>query len=95
MPTHRESKPSAPPNIQDVVVMRVLVRHGFSRDMADLLLKDVRRSIEHLHKHPVGVAQSPAEGTTFTHHGVARVVKAPPRRPSRAAPPKAELVPAE
>ena len=32
-----------PPNIQDVVVMRVLVRHGFSRDMADMLLEDVKR----------------------------------------------------
>ena len=59
-----------PPNITDVVVMRVLIRHGFSRDMADLLLEDVRRSIEHLQKHPVGHPQGPAEATTFTHHAL-------------------------
>ena len=28
------------PNIQDMAVMRILVRHGFSRDMAELLLDD-------------------------------------------------------
>jgi len=59
-----------PPDITDVVVMRVLIRHGFSRDMADLLLEDVRRSIEHLQKHPVGHPQGPAEATTFTHHAL-------------------------
>ena len=40
------------PNITDVVVMRVLIRHGFSRDMADMLLDDLRRSIDYLQKHP-------------------------------------------
>ena len=40
------------PNIVDLVVMRVLIRHGFSRDMADMLLEDIRRSIAHLQKHP-------------------------------------------
>ncbi len=61
---------SMPANITDVVVMRVLVRHGFSRDMADQFLKDVRRSIEHLHQHPPGVPQGASGGTTFTHHAV-------------------------
>jgi len=59
-----------PPNIADVVVMRVLVRHGFSRDMAEMLLEDVRRSIDHLRKHPPGTPQVAAEGTTFTHSAV-------------------------
>ena len=41
------------PNITDLVVMRLIIRNGFSRDMADMLLDDMRRSIDHLHKHPV------------------------------------------
>ena len=58
------------PNIADVVVMRLLIRHGFSRDMADLLLEDVRRSIAYLQKHPPARPLTAAEGTTFTHHAV-------------------------
>jgi glutamate decarboxylase len=59
-----------PPNIADVVVMRVLVRHGFSRDMADMLLEDTRRAIEYLRKHPPSTPQDAAEGTTFSHHAL-------------------------
>ncbi len=60
-----------PPNIQDVVVMRVLVRHGFSRDMGDMLITDMKRGIDYLVAHKPSVPQSPAEGTTFTHDGAA------------------------
>ena len=56
------------PNITDLVVMRLIIRNGFSRDMADMLLADMRRSIDHLHKHPVTKPITAAEGTTFTHH---------------------------
>ena len=56
------------PNITDLVVMRLLIRNGFSRDMADMLLEDIRRSIDHLRKHPVTKPLTVAEGTTFTHH---------------------------
>ena len=56
------------PNITDLVVMRLIIRNGFSRDMADMLLEDMRRSIAHLQKHPLTKPQSAAEGTTFTHH---------------------------
>jgi len=59
-----------PANIADVVVMRALVRHGFSRDMADKLLDDIRRSIDHLQKHPPGTPMGADEGTTFTHHAL-------------------------
>ena len=61
-----------PPNLTDLVVMRVLIRHGFSRDMGDLLLEDTKRSIEHLHKHPVGTPITAAEGTSFSHHALPR-----------------------
>lgn len=62
-----------PPNIQDTVVMRVLVRHGFSRDMADMLLEDTKRGIDHLLKHPPAAPQTATEATTFTHSAVAAI----------------------
>ena len=58
------------PNITELVVMRLLIRNGFSRDMADMLLEDVRHAIAHLQKHPSTTPQTPAEGTTFTHHAL-------------------------
>ena len=58
------------PNITDLVVMRLIIRNGFSRDMADMLMEDMRRSIDHLHKHPVTKPLTAAEGTTFTHHAL-------------------------
>lgn len=59
-----------PPNLTNVVVMRLLIRHGFSRDMADMLLEDTKRSIEHLRKHPLAISQDASEATTFTHHAL-------------------------
>lgn len=59
------------PNITDVVVMRVLVRHGFTRDMADLFLADVKRSIDYLEAHkpatPLGAA-----GQKTPHHAFSK-----------------------
>ncbi|MEE4379550.1 MAG: glutamate decarboxylase [Candidatus Competibacteraceae bacterium] len=42
-----------PANRQDLVVQRVLVRHGVSRDLTQLLLDDIKRSLHHLEAHPV------------------------------------------
>jgi glutamate decarboxylase len=58
------------PNIQETAVMRVLVRHGFSRDMADMLLQDAKRGIDYLLKHRPAPLTS-VEATAFTHNGVA------------------------
>lgn len=41
---------SMPKNIEDMVVMRIVVRQGFSRDMADMLLNDIRDAITELEK---------------------------------------------
>ena len=41
-----------PPNRQETVVQRILVRHGVSRDMANLLADDIRRALEHFKAHP-------------------------------------------
>ena len=41
-----------PPNRDDTVVQRILIRHGVSRDMASLLADDLRRAIGYLQAHP-------------------------------------------
>ncbi len=42
---------SMPPNREDLVVQRILIRHGFTRQMAHELLLELQRTIEHL-QHP-------------------------------------------
>ncbi len=42
---------SLPANVQDVVVMRIMVRQGFSIDMAQLLLADMKRAMSFLAEH--------------------------------------------
>lgn len=39
-----------PASLEDYVVMRIVVRQGFSRDMADMLLGDIRNAITELEK---------------------------------------------
>ncbi len=41
---------SMPKSIDDIVVMRVVVRQGMSRDMADMLLTDIENSVAELEK---------------------------------------------
>ncbi|HCR37541.1 MAG TPA: glutamate decarboxylase, partial [Opitutae bacterium] len=36
------------PNAEHISVLRVVVREGFSRDMADMLLNDIERAVRHL-----------------------------------------------
>jgi glutamate decarboxylase len=59
-----------PPNQQELAIQRILVRHGFSRDTADLLLEDMRRSLETLRDHPPGVSLSEREVGSFNHDAV-------------------------
>lgn len=55
---------SLPANTQDMVIQRVLIRHGFSHDMAQLLIGDLKRCIEYFQKNPVthGLTQQEAGG---------------------------------
>lgn len=57
-----------PPHREDLVIMRILVRHGFSRDQADLLVADLQRSIDFFAKNPI-VHQSDAEESSGFNHG--------------------------
>jgi glutamate decarboxylase len=56
---------SMPPNRQDLVVQRVVVKYGFTRDLADLLLDDMRRHIAYFESQP-GLRPKTA-GTQFHH----------------------------
>lgn len=42
-----------PADREDTVVQRILIRHGVSRDLAALLLEDIKRALEHLSKNSV------------------------------------------
>ena len=39
-----------PKNIEDMVVMRIVVRQGMSRDMADMLIQDIGNAVAELEK---------------------------------------------
>lgn len=56
-----------PPNRQDLAVQRILVRHGVSRDLASLLLEDMRASLDYLAKHPVQTPLTGEEASGFHH----------------------------
>jgi glutamate decarboxylase len=55
-----------PPNREDLVVLRIVVRNGFSRDMADLFLRDLRASVESLNGLPGAVPH--VEQPSSFHH---------------------------
>jgi glutamate decarboxylase len=52
---------------KDISVMRLMVRQGVSRDMAQLLVGDIKRAIEHFEKHPVSVPLTQREVPVHTH----------------------------
>ena len=71
-----------PSKLEDYVVMRVVVRQGFSRDMADMLLGDINNAITELEKleypTPTRMAQEknlPVEAKMFNHGGRRKTVK--------------------
>ena len=51
-----------PPDVDDVSVLGVVIREGFSRDMADNLLADLGATIDRLEANP------PATPTVKPHH---------------------------
>jgi glutamate decarboxylase len=57
-----------PKNREDLAIQRILVRHDFSRDLADLLLKDYRAAMAHFDKHPVSTPMTEEESGTFNHN---------------------------
>jgi glutamate decarboxylase len=57
MPAHRE----------DLAIQRILVRAGFSRDEASLLMDDYRDAIAHFDRHPITVSMTEEEAGSFHH----------------------------
>ena len=53
--------------VSDVAVQRILVRQDVSRDLASLLLDDLRDSIQHFDRHPVTVPMTKEESSGFSH----------------------------
>ncbi len=41
-----------PENCADLAVLRIVVKEGFSRDMANLLLEDIDRILKHFESQP-------------------------------------------
>ncbi|MBV8055744.1 MAG: glutamate decarboxylase [Deltaproteobacteria bacterium] len=59
---------SMPPNREDLVVQRIVIRHGVSRDLMDLLLEDIQRSLVLLEKHPVSYHLTETEAGGYNHN---------------------------
>ena len=58
---------SLPANCQDQSIQRILVRHGVSRDLAVLLLKDIKAALVYLEKHPLKKSLDSDEASGFHH----------------------------
>jgi glutamate decarboxylase len=64
---------SMPPNREDLVIQRILIRHGFTQKMADELLVEMQGVLENLAQHPPEpsstLAFAGAESTAHDHSG--------------------------
>ena len=58
---------SMPADRTDLVVQRILVRHGFSRDMADLLLADFKVAVAYLTERAGGISRQKPPAEAFHH----------------------------
>jgi glutamate decarboxylase len=58
---------SLQPNCEDIVIQRVLVRHGVSKDIGSLLVDDIKRCLEYFRDHPLTKPLTAPEATGFHH----------------------------
>ena len=58
---------SLPANCQDVVIQRILVRHGVSRDLGSLLVDDMKRAMDYFKQHPIESSMKADEASGFHH----------------------------
>jgi glutamate decarboxylase len=56
-----------PANCEDLPIQRILVRHGVSRDLASLLLDDMRACLDYFDNHPIQTPLSSEEASGFHH----------------------------
>ena len=57
-----------PPHRDDLVIMRALVRHGFSRDLADLFISDLKRCLDYFVRHPVQIPGNMSDSSGYNHN---------------------------
>ncbi|MEM7022444.1 MAG: glutamate decarboxylase [Pseudomonadota bacterium] len=58
--------------LSDVTVVRIMVRQGVSRDLASLLLEDIRRAIDHFERYPVSKPLTQEDHGSHTHNASSR-----------------------
>lgn len=56
-----------PADCQDIAVQRIMVRHGVSRDLGMLLMKDMRAALDYIEKHPAQKSLTAEEASGFHH----------------------------
>ena len=54
-----------PKNREDIAALRIVVRNGFTHDLADLLLDDLRRVLDRLQKQTASARGT--EAASFSH----------------------------
>ena len=60
---------SMPPEREDLVIQRILVRHGFTREMADMLLREMESALASYAEHPVEKPVAEVEVASHDHSG--------------------------
>jgi len=58
---------SMPPDREDLVVQRILVRHGVSKDLGDLLVQDIKRCLAYFKDNPVTKPLTEKEAGGYKH----------------------------
>ncbi len=58
---------SLPANCQDLVIQRILVRHGVSKDLGALLIEDMYRCLDFFKAHPITKPLTAEEATGYQH----------------------------
>jgi glutamate decarboxylase len=56
-----------PADLEDLTVMRVVVRNGVSKDLIGLLLDDIRAAVEHLDALETPIPRAGEPATPFHH----------------------------
>ncbi len=56
-----------PAHCEDLVIQRILVRHGVSRDLGTLLMEDIRQALDYFNRHPVKTPLTDEEASGFHH----------------------------
>ncbi|MCU0298106.1 MAG: glutamate decarboxylase [Candidatus Nanopelagicales bacterium] len=56
-----------PPNAEDLAGLRIVVRNGFGRDLADLLLADLRHAVDYFENLDGPIPHDPDHSASFSH----------------------------